>query len=284
MAFPPKHKFSRWRPWLGGSGLFVIASLALHGAVLQLPVQDEAANLAIPAAEVPNQPTETIDVVRLPLPNSEPQPEPNPAPESPVEPSPVSRPVAPPAAVVPPRVPQRQSDPVPALTPATKPDPEPTVDSAAAPTPEPSSEPTPLTLEERLQTFAEYQPNHRAKSLATKTNEFMDWYLSQTWEEFENPPLPSPKDLAALVVEYPLDQCLTPAPTDGQLEVIVNPDGSLAREPRVLGSTGYDVLDDKAVENAGQYEFPANEGRDEPAPAVYWLPVEVTYDGATCTP
>jgi hypothetical protein len=141
-----------------------------------------------------------------------------------------------------------------------------------------------MTLEDRLQTFAEYQPNNRGKSLATETNEFMNWYVSQTWEEFDSAPLPSPKALAALVVEYPLNQCLTPSPTDGQLEVIVSPDGSLARDPRVLGSTGYDVLDEKAVENTVQYDFPANEGLDEPVPTVYWLPVEVAYDAATCTP
>ena len=284
MAFSPKHKTSRWRPGLGVGGLFVIASLALHWAVLQIPIADDEADLAIQPAEVPDEPIETIDVVRLPLPNPEPQPEPPFSPKPTVEPSPVAQSIAPPTAVAVPQAPQRQANPVPQPAPETALAPELTLEPAANPASEPSPEPSPLTLDERLQTFAAYQPNNRTKSLATNTNEFLAWYSSQSWDGLDVQPLPGAKDLSALVIEYPLTQCLTPAPTEGQLEVIINPDGALIQEPRVLGSTGYDVLDEKAVEVAAQYEFPPNEGLDEPAPTVYWLPVEIDYDAATCTP
>jgi len=269
----------------------VAISLGLHWAVLQIPIAEEAAvEDMTPEVSASGIPAETIDVVRLPASPPEPEPQPSPTPSPVAQLQPIPQTAQAPARTAQPQLPQPQPTPPP--EPVSQPSPEPELapepdlapDPSPTPTPEPSPEPTPMTLDDRLQTFAEYQPNRRGKSLATETNEFMDWYLSQTWEGFENPPLPSPKNLAALVVEYPLNQCLTPAPTDGQLEVIVNDDGTLAREPRVLGSTGYDVLDDKAVENTGQYEFPAQEGRGEPVPTVYWLPVEVTYDAATCTP
>jgi len=287
MALPQHPKILRWLPWLKGGGLFVAISLGLHWAVLQIPIVGEAAVEDMTLEVFPSgEPTETIDVVRLPAPQPEPEPDPSPGPAA--ELKPISQTAQAPAVPAQPHLPQPQptvpSEPIP------QPSPEPELVSTPEPTPEPSPipepspEPTPMTLEDRLQTFAEYQPNNRGKSLATETNEFMNWYLSQTWEEFDAAPLPSPKALAALVVEYPLNQCLTPPPTDGQLEVIINRDGALARDPRVLGSTGYDVLDEKAVENTAQYDFPTNEGLDEPVPTVYWLPVEVAYDGATCTP
>ena len=298
MALSQQQKSSRWLPWLRGSGLFVIVSLGLHWAVLQIPIGDEFADGEItqefPASEVP---TETIDVVRLPAPEPEPELSPTPAPVAgaeqlprqvqppPVIPQPQSlQPLnlQPQPAPLPEPDPEPTPEPAPASTPAPEPDPGP--EPVPTPTPEPTPEPTPLTLDERLHTLAEYQPNNRAKSLATETNEFLNWYFSQDWDEFEVQPLPGAKDLAPLGLAYPLAQCLTPPPTDGQLVVIVNPDGSLAQEPQVLGSTGYDVLDDKALADAAQYEFPMNEGLDQPAPTVYWLPVAVDYAADTCTP
>ena len=84
------------------------------------------------------------------------------------------------------------------------------------------------------------------------------------------------------MVDYPLEQCLNLPPTDGQLEVVVNPDGSLARPARLLGSTGYDVLDEKALEETARYDFPSEEAMDEPTLKVYWLPVTVNYSVSTC--
>ena len=289
MALPQHPKTPWWLPWFKGGSLFVVISLGLHWAVLQIPITEKSAVEEMTLEGSPsNAPTETIDVVRLPAPQPEPEPQPKPSPSAVAEPQPIPQTTQTPAVTAQPQRPQPQptvpSEPIsqPSPEPDIVPDPEPTPEPS--PPPDPSPEPTPLTLDERLQTLAEYQPNNRGKSLATETNEFMDWYLSQPWEGFDPAPLPAPKELAALVVEYPLNQCLTPTPTDGQLEVIINPDGSLARDPRVLGSTGYDVLDEKAVENTAQYDFPTNEGLDEPVPTVHWLPVEVTYDAATCAP
>jgi outer membrane biosynthesis protein TonB len=291
MALPQHLKISRWLPWLKGGSLFVVISLGLHWAVLQIPIAEEAAveEMALEVSPL-GEPTETIDVVRLPVPQPEPDPQPTPTPSPVAQPQTIPQTAQARAATAQPRPPQPQptAPPEPVSRPSPEPElvPEPDLapEPSPPPPPEPFPEPTPMTLDERLQTFAEYQPNNRAKSLATETNEFMNWYLAQTWEGFDSAPLPAPKELAALVVDYPLNQCLTPPPTDGQLEVIVHPDSTLAREPRVVGSTGYDVLDEKAVEASGQYEFPTNEGLDEPVPTVYWLPVEVTYDAATCTP
>jgi hypothetical protein len=291
MALSQQSKAPKWLSWFKGGGLFVAISLGLHWALLQVPIAEEVAPEAIaPEGLSSEAPTETIDVVRLPDPSPEPQPEPSTAPAPIVEPQP-----APPTALAPgvtarPQIPQLQPTtqptptPQPSPAPEAEPGPEPEPAPEPALTPEPAPDLAPMTLDERLQTFAEYQPNNRGKSLATETNEFMNWYLSQTWDGLETAPLPAPKELTALVVNYPLNQCLVPPPTDGQLEVIVNPDGALARDPKVLGSTGYDVLDEKAVENTAQYDFPTNEGLDEPVPTVYWLPVEVAYDAVTCTP
>ena len=238
MALPQYPKMSRWLPWLQGGGLFVAISLGLHWAVLQIPIAEEAAveehdpggfllqeyrlkplmwfgcqlhrqNQNPPAKSNSISGRSTPAIPQTAQGSCQDGPAPNcPNLNPPHPPEPVSQPS-----------PEPELAPEPDLAP----DPSPT------PTPEPSPEPTPMTLDDSVATFAEYQPNRRGKSLATETNEFMDWYLSQTWEGFENPPLPSPKNLAALVVEYPLNQCLTPAPTDGQLEVIVNDDGTLAR-------------------------------------------------------
>lgn len=276
MALLKQHKPLSWLPWLRGGSWFVLVSLGLHWAVLQMPIAGRAEPQIMPGEAATETATETIAVVRLPQPPQAPNPTPAPVPTAQTDGPPPPSPATQKRAAARPLAAQPES-----TLPAT-PLPDPTPESEATPALVPDLV-SPMTLDERLQTLAEYYPNSRAKSLNASTNEFLDWYLTQTWNGLDSPPVPGPKPLSPVSVVYPLSQCLTPAPTPGQLEAIVNSDGSLVREPRVLGSTGYDVLDEKAVEAAARYEFPTGGSEDAPNPTVYWLPVEVVYNADTCT-
>jgi hypothetical protein len=139
-----------------------------------------------------------------------------------------------------------------------------------------------MTLDERLQTFAEYQYNDQAKSVDAGTEGFVAWYTQQDW--FETYPLPGKAITPPLQVIYPLSTCLPSPPMVGMLAVIVNTDGSLAEEPILASSTGYDVLDERALELAKAYAFPTEENAALSQPKVRPLQVEVMYDAASCTP
>ncbi|NJL45001.1 MAG: hypothetical protein HC922_03140, partial [Leptolyngbyaceae cyanobacterium SM2_3_12] len=177
--------------WGWPSGLLVLlASLGLHGVLLLWPISDSAT----PEPEVilsQADDTEAIAVVRLPLTESEPAPEP-PAPEpvSPTSPAPV--PLAP---AIPPQV-QAESPQAPLTIPQAEPAPpvEPEPDTLATQTP-------PLTLAQRLETPAEYQFNHQPKALTANTGDFLTWYGEQDWgSDPALTPLPGPKALSPLIV------------------------------------------------------------------------------------
>jgi outer membrane biosynthesis protein TonB len=271
---------SRW----GGGGLLLLLSLGLHGVVLSMPMGDRAPD-ADSAAEMaqPLGGGDVIDVVALPAPPPEPV---APLPEAavPVAPQEVaSQPttaIAPPvAATQPAPAPQPQpSQPEPTTPEPTTPEP-----TTTQPPPEP---PPPTTPTERLHTLSEYQYVDRNKSLSTDTTLFTfdvvpDWIAeeSQGLSEEQTPELGN--KLATLSITYPLTTCLPAPPAEGLVGVIVNADGSLAKAPRLLDSTNYDVLDDYALEQATQQSFPSHTRQN---PRAHWLPVQVLYDGANCTP
>ena len=64
--------------------------------------------------------------------------------------------------------------------------------------------------------------------------------------------------------------------------IIVNSDGTLLRAPRLLASTGYDALDRLGVEQAGRQGFSQAANPKSPNPTLYWLPLQVAYDGRHC--
>ncbi|MBE9113352.1 hypothetical protein IQ273_28650, partial [Nodosilinea sp. LEGE 07298] len=150
------------------------------------------------------------------------------------------------------------------------------------------SEPPPLTLDDRLRDPAQYQFNQQAKSLSTDDVNFHLAVVPQ-WLEAESQGLSDRevpvlgRKLAPLRVPYPINTCLDPVPAEGLVGVIVSATGELVKEPMLLDSTGYTVLDEKALELALQQTFEAQSGA-LPNPQAHWLPVQVQYNGANCTP
>jgi len=251
----------RSRSWWQSGGALVLTSLGMHGLLLGMPMPDstppEEPITLLPTTDSPA----TVGVVRIPaaeiiIP-------------SPPEPELASL-----------SIPSQVEEPKPPVQPAVSvpPEPTPSVLSEEATSP-PLSE---LTPEDRPPGLVY---NNQVKALRTDTQSFLEWYGSQNWGD--NPdqvPLPGPKELDPLRVSYTLSPCLVPPPAPGRLEVIVTANGELMRSPRLLATTGYDDLDALAVEQAAQQNFAEAANATLPNPTVYWLPVDVRYDGATCQP
>lgn len=286
MALRQQQKTPRWSPWLQGSGLCVAFSLGLHWAVLQIPMVEEPTTeklaLDAPGSEVP---TATIDVVRLPQPA---------AADPPSKPAPTDESRT--------RSPATDSEPSATLTDPRPFETEPLQSGALAPDP---SEPASSEAPERAEPYppepnpsepdpdpSEPEPtppglvhNNKAVELVTDTRDFLTWYLAQNWEGFHpDPPLPARKELPRLQVPYEGTVCLPIPPAPGRLEIIVGSDGQISRAPRLLATTGYDDLDAAALALAAQQNFSEAANPDESSPTVYWLPMEVLYQGPNCPP
>ena len=275
-----------WR-WSDG-GLLVLVSIGLHSLLLAMPTPKAStppeAVMTLASSRDNASPeirtAETIDVVRLPQPTNSPPP-PEATPSTPLRPNPTSSAPAPAAQRV---LPQPSiPDPPEAERPATErlaperpgtehSEPERPASNPAPPEPEP--EPIPPGLVH----------NNKAIELVTDTRDFLTWYLSQNWEGFALEPLPAPTELPTLQVPYRGEVCLTIPPAPGRLEVILGSDGQLSRAPRLLATTGYDDLDAAALALAAQQNFSEAANPIEPNPMVYWLPMEVLYQGPNCPP
>ncbi|PZV08577.1 MAG: hypothetical protein DCF32_04585, partial [Leptolyngbya sp.] len=59
---------------------------------------------------------------------------------------------------------------------------------------------------------------------------------------------------------YPQRVCLTDSPGEINVGAVVNPDGSWRGEPALLRSSGYGVLDRKALQEIQRHRFAAAEG------------------------
>ena len=268
----------RW----SGSGLLVLVSLGFHGLLLAMPTPQpatspEAVMTLAPSVDDANPgiaPTETVEVVRLPTPPAAPEPAPAVAPAQPSTLAALAPQAAP--SVFP------QTAPPAAAPPAAAP---PAVDRSAAPespAPEsPAPEPDPPAP-------APVPPglvhNNKTVDLVTDTRDFLAWYTDQDWTTFDLEPLPAPKELTRLQVPYGGEVCLSIPPTPGRLEVIVGNDGQIYRAPRLLATTGYDDLDAAALALAAQQTYADAANPSLPNPTVYWLPMEVIYQGPTCPP
>ena len=283
MVFFLKMKTTRATLGRSGGALLGLLSLGLHGLVLSLPMPDTAPS-ALDSLPEQSDPIEAIAVVRLPL-----------APPSAAELPPT---IAPPPVVTPPATANRPAQPV-------APSPDPSVSKPALPETSILPEPVPpeaslddppevppeATLEDRLSDPAEYAFNQQAKSLiADEVN--LHIAVVPDWLEAEGQGLGDDEvpvrgtKLAPLQVAYPINSCLSPLPAEGLVGVIVTPTGQLVKDPILLDSTGYDVLDEKALELALDSTFaPLAEGSVAPNnPRAHWLPVQVQYDPEGCTP
>lgn len=72
--------------------------------------------------------------------------------------------------------------------------------------------------------------------------------------------------------------CLTPEPEKGLVGVVVDANGTIAAEPTLLRSSGYDFLNDIALEKVKTYDSFPNERSQK----IYTVPVEVEYDKSAC--
>lgn len=271
MAVPLKQKMTKRSFRWSGSGLLIVLSLGLHGWLLGLPLPPHESAPPELLTEQPG-PTAVVDVVRLPgsalvaeaIPKAS-----APAPTPSIAQAPRAAPV-----------PQASQGAEPAL-----PSPEPI---ALEPLP---PEPPPRTLDDRLRDPAEYQFNEQAKSVTANpvslfTNTLSSWLEAEIQGLSENdaPVLDANTKLAPLQVPYAINTCLMPAPAEGLVGVIVNTTGQLVKAPVLLDSTGYSVLDEKALEMASQRTFEPLADTSSPAPPrAQWLPVQVQYDPANCT-
>jgi hypothetical protein len=263
MVMPVKLSSLKGPSWWTGGGLLALA-VGLHGLLLAMPLPDpsppEEPILQLETAD----PTEVIDVVRLPAAALAPPPSaPPPVAQAP---APVIQPQA--------QIPPRAQTPPPA-TPETKPE--------IAPEPSPPEAPNP-EQEELLAIPPGLTYNNQVKALRNDPRDFVTWYSEQDWGD--NPdqiPLPGRKTLSTLQVSYPEPLCLPIPPAPGRLEVIINGDGTLMRPPRLLATTGYDELDALALQQATQQDFSGAAQQAQPNPSVYWLPIEIGNDGH-CSP
>ncbi|HSM84156.1 MAG TPA: hypothetical protein VLS96_20870, partial [Nodosilinea sp.] len=272
--------------WTGG-GLLAVVSVVLHGVLLGLPVPeaDPSAELE-PQAELSqlSDPAAVVDVVRLPAPQA--VPEAAPAAPTVTPPLAAARPAAP-AAPRPTAGAIAPAPAAPAPSAAAPAEPPPPAEPPIEPLP---AEPPPPTLDERLRDPAAYQFNQQAKSVVNNeitlvTDVISTWLLAELEGVSDDQAPIMGRKLAPLAVPYPLTSCLSPAPAEGLLGVIVTPTGELAKAPVLLDSTGYTVLDEKALELALQQAFPPQAaGSPLPNPQAHWLPVQVQYEGSRCTP
>lgn len=265
------------RPPLGGRWLLLV-SMGLHGLVLVMPTPPapsppesaitldqtrDNANRAMPSPE-------TMAVVQLPAaaaPAAEPATQNSSPPPSTSHRPTLLSPPASPETILP--LVKAHPTPVSSVDPAPAPEVSPPPETAPD-QPDPDLPPPGLTH------------NNKTVALTSDTQDFLAWYTDQTWETLDLIPLPGPKDLPKLQVPYEGTICLSIPPAPGRIEIIVGHDGQLYRPPRLLATTGYDDLDAVALALAAQQDYTDAANTSRPDPTVYWLPMEVLYQGPNC--
>ena len=237
----------------------VLASIGLHGLVLALPVPD----LADPPPEpLEMADPEVIQVVTLPkLTRGAESLEPS-LPEPPTEPPPVEEP-----------------DELVLLEPELLDEIEPGEldewDETPAVENQPAGgEPGDLedgstaapTLDQQLaniDSYGDYDGEQAGDVYASgKFNRWFNQNLAHAPQELDlDPPLTLP---------VPVSQCLDHKPKDIGIGVVVAADGSLVNDPAPLGSSGYGVLDKKAIELAREATYPPSAKTE-----AYWIKVQI---------
>lgn len=75
-----------------------------------------------------------------------------------------------------------------------------------------------------------------------------------------------------------IHRCLNPRPEAGLIGTVVDTDGAIAGEPKLLRSSGYPFINDVALREIQNYkEFPNERGQK-----IYTVPFEVDYDEDAC--
>lgn len=106
---------------------------------------------------------------------------------------------------------------------------------------------------------------------------FRDWVVRGRSAASGNTiPLADPSELQ---LPYALQACLSEAPQEGLVGVIVNNGGKLASAPELLRSTGYPWFNRRAMQLAASQDFSDAKGL-----TAYQFRVVVNYDAATCVP
>ena len=265
----------------------LLVSLGLHGLLLALPLPNPRADLSADRGAdgeaSDSAPQATMDVVQLPA-SARPQSQSHPAPEPsfpamadlapPLQP--FSQFSQPPEPAVPPIPTPR---PLATPTPSSTPKPSSPNSSPSPPSPTPAPNPAPTPTDPRLD-YGRYQYNHQTKSIDDANGAFSGVasalqleYPSDRWPQIK-------KEYAVtLPIDYLLDTCLPQPPGTARLVAVVDPNGHLDRPPEWVASTGYDLLDQEALEAINQYQFPA-----PPTLAIYGVTVTVNYDAEHCVP
>lgn len=256
----------------------VLVSIGLHGLVLVLPMPD----LAKPPEPEPELPEpEVIQVVSLPKlatgpeesvepPLPEPEPEEEPPPPEPEEIIEEELVLTDPEVL-------NEAEPLPEAEPQ-----EPTgpTNPTNGTTPDPNETELDKQLKQResyadfsdAQTGSEYQENgsqFKANTLAWMVGKSLDFTQAPIHLQAIEDQLPSVPALA----------CLDQNP-NSWVSVVVqvsSADGSLIGEPETLNSSGYAVLNKKALEIAREADYSPYYDPANPAPG-YWFNIQINYD------
>jgi hypothetical protein len=241
----------------------VVASALAHGLLLALPLPESETTEEPEPEEIEILQEQAMNVARLPQ-----SPDAAAADPTPSQPSEPSAPVRQSAPVDPPprsQTPDRQtlSDRAPETPPRRNPldgvEQLPPEDGQNSSTP-PGEDPE-LTFSQRLRTPGEYvrDGSGRVFSGDLQTLAFSDPYL--TWYEgLTDSPALAPQTVT-FSIDYQLDPCdhpLTIPPQRGYLGVVLAADNTVVAV-EVIGSTGYTLLDDQAIEALPEHlaELPA---------------------------
>ncbi|EKU99357.1 hypothetical protein Lepto7375DRAFT_1384 [Leptolyngbya sp. PCC 7375] len=229
----------------------VLASIGLHGLVLALPMP----NLIEEKLEVPDETEpEVIQVVTLPKLARTPGSSKSPLPEPPLEePPPVEEPVDE-LVLANPEILEDLEEIEPELDDFSEWEEEPGFDEEPLDQGDGEEDPLELTLDERIASLDSYADFDDTQIGNTPV-------LTQLGKMAEQGFFPTPLrnlERALSEVEVPLRECLeNPPGTSVSFMVEVGPDGTLTRDPEPLNSSGYQVLDEKALEIARVADYAA---------------------------
>lgn len=111
------------------------------------------------------------------------------------------------------------------------------------------------------------------EAMLAGAEEFYAWFmqLRQDWPDL------TPKTPSSIADNYPLAACADKLAGRAVVGTVVNPNGDILFSPKVLRSSGSEILDDAALEYVERSEFSGNE-----QPTAYQYSFEFNYNGETC--
>ncbi|MEO0395366.1 MAG: hypothetical protein AAF243_05170 [Cyanobacteria bacterium P01_A01_bin.137] len=260
----------------------VLASLGLHGLVLALPMPD----LAEPPPEPPElSDPDVIQVVTLPKLATAPE-----SPESPLPPPPEEEEEPPPPSPeeeivitdpeilaevtpdIPDEIPPEDNEPEPPTTPSG--------DGESGDTTGQSELDKQLKERTNYSNFSQEKAGDSYREGGNNFNGAISEWMGR--KIASDPNAYKTTRLESIEAELPPVESLACLgnPPSGWVSVIVQvsaTDGSLIGQPELLNSSGYEILDKKALEIAANANHSTYYNPDDPAPG-YWFNVRVNYD------